>query len=166
MREIDRPMRETPTTPEALPDYFERDLAEIDGLLARTSRTHMPSGLIDRMFRASAPLLPTAPLRLSPAPVPAAARSVNWMSRLALAAVVALMCSVSLQFLTVPESPPTEVEWLLTMGRSADGSPELDALIDTGSIAGTEVGVLLDMRDLDIGRLHGELSRLESALEM
>lgn len=156
-----------PADSEALPAHFEQDLRQIDALVARASRVRMPAGMVDRVFSASAPLLrPAPPASLPLVTTTGAARPVNWMSRLAMAAVVALVCSISLQFLSVPESPPREVERLLVMGRSADGSPALDALMDTGSFADSEVGVLLDMRDLDIGRLHGELSQLESALEM
>ncbi|MHC4947654.1 MAG: hypothetical protein ACYTG1_05265 [Planctomycetota bacterium] len=153
---------------EPLPGDFEPELLDLDARLVRDARHgRVPSGLVDRVFRASAGLLPApAPLPLRSPGVPAT--GALW-GRLAMAASVGLAFVVGSWLLRAERTRPGPPVHVAVAPAGLATSRVLDREAEQvlfGADGSSEVGYLLETRDLTLDDLSSELAMLVAELEM
>jgi hypothetical protein len=155
---------------EPLPGRFERELQEIDDLVGRAAAgMHVPSGLAERIFQASVDRLIGSPRSLPLEPVARWRFRAAGLSRLALAASLALAFIIAAQFVQTPGRPITnvvmasdtssDVEWLLVDRPENWSSEGSRSLIEFESDPNA-VESILETRDLSFDELSRDLSNL------
>ena len=157
---------------EPLPSSVERELCEIDELVARhASRLIVPAGLAERIFQASVDRLIGSPRSMPLDPVARWQWRAAGLSRLALAAAMALAFVFAAQFIQSPSAPPinvamgdqisSDVEWFL-LDRPENWSANGSDLGDFNGSPNTEAGSILEIRDISFDDLSRDVSKLLS----
>jgi hypothetical protein len=161
--------------PEQLPEQFGHELRRLDALLGRCAQQdRVPSAMAERVFNASAHLLPRRErLRLIGTDVPHRAvpmhRSI-W-GRLALAACVGLMIFAAARLLHTPTRLPelpgpgvvVQVEHdapVAVAARPVALTPDEERLL-----LGSSFAYLFDTRDLTFAELERDVARLARDIE-
>ncbi len=145
------------------PESTARDLSPqlqaVDDMLGRQARRlQVPAGLIDRVFQASVGLLP--PGRVQSPQIEVVARiglQRPWWSRAALAASIALACTLSLEVVQTPTLPQ------LVWGIDTQIQPVYREVVGRTL---NDMEHLLVTREMTIDDLDLELAMLAADLEM
>ena len=144
--------------PESMARDLPPHLQAVDDLLEQqASRLNVPHGLVDRVYRASVGLLPG---QAQPPQVQVVARigyHNAWWSRVALAASIALVCTVSLRLVNTPTLPQ------LVSGIDTQIQPVYRQVVGQTL---SEMDHLLMTREMTIDDLDMELALLTADLEM
>jgi len=134
------------------------DLQAVDTMLGRQARSlRVPAGLIDRVFHASVGLLPG---RAQSPQIEVVARiglRHSWWSRAALAASIAIACTVSLRIVPVPSLQQ------LVSGIDTEIQPVYRQVV--GSTL-TDMEHLLVTREMTLDDLDMDLALLAADLDM
>ena len=144
--------------PESTACDLSPQLQAVDDMLGRqASRLQVPAGLIDRVFQASVGLLPG---RVQTPQIEVVARiglRHSWWSRAALAASIALTCTLSLRIVHAPTLPQ------LVWGIDTEIQPVYREVVGRTL---NDMEHLLVTRDMTIEDLDVELAMLAADLEM
>ena len=148
----------SPFDPESTARDLPPQLQAVDDMLGRqASRLQVPAGLIDRVFQASVGLLPGSVQSPQIEVVARIGLRHSWWGRAALAASIALACTLSLEVVHTPTLP--QLVWSI----DTEIQPVYREVVGRTL---NDMEHLLVTRDMTIDDLDVELAMLAADLEM
>ena len=144
--------------PESMARDVSPDLQAVDNMLGRQARSlRVPAGLVDRVYHASVGLLPASNHTPQIEVLATIGYRHSWWSRAALAASIAMACTVSLRIMPMPSLPQ------LVAGIDTQIQPVYRQVV--GSTL-NDMEYLLATRDMTIHDLDMDLMLLTADLDM